>query len=123
MAIPASHLVMLHRSLRCVSKPRDFRGANRARRRPPRKYEVPLNFNGLAPSEWWLCRACGIARKRHQVAGEQGIVSGMAGRYATALFELALESNAIDAVRGDLDRFDALVAGSPELTRLVRSPV
>jgi F-type H+-transporting ATPase subunit delta len=57
------------------------------------------------------------------VAGEQGIVSGMAGRYATALFELALEANAIEPVRADLDRFDALVAGSPELTRLVRSPV
>jgi F-type H+-transporting ATPase subunit delta len=47
----------------------------------------------------------------------------MAGRYATALFELALESNAIDQVQSDLDRFDALVAGSPDLTRLVRSPV
>jgi F-type H+-transporting ATPase subunit delta len=47
----------------------------------------------------------------------------MAGRYATALFELALEQNAVDAVKADLDRFDALVGESPELTRLVRSPV
>jgi F-type H+-transporting ATPase subunit delta len=47
----------------------------------------------------------------------------MAGRYATALFELALESNAIDAVRGDLDRFDGLISESPDLERLVRSPV
>jgi F-type H+-transporting ATPase subunit delta len=30
------------------------------------------------------------------VAGEDGIVSGVAGRYATALFELALESKAIE---------------------------
>jgi F-type H+-transporting ATPase subunit delta len=57
------------------------------------------------------------------VAGEDATVSGMAGRYATALFELALEQNAIDAVRADLDRFDAMIADSPELTRLVRSPV
>jgi F-type H+-transporting ATPase subunit delta len=57
------------------------------------------------------------------VAGEGAIVSGMAGRYATALFELALESNAIDAVKADLDRFDALVAESADLRRLVRSPV
>jgi F-type H+-transporting ATPase subunit delta len=47
----------------------------------------------------------------------------MAGRYATALFELALEENALDAVKADLDAFDALVAGNADLTRLVRSPV
>jgi F-type H+-transporting ATPase subunit delta len=47
----------------------------------------------------------------------------MAGRYATALFDLAQESNAIDAVKADLDRFDALVAESADLTRMVRSPV
>jgi F-type H+-transporting ATPase subunit delta len=47
----------------------------------------------------------------------------MAGRYATALFELALEQNAVDAVRADLDRFDALVAENADLARLVRSPV
>ena len=47
----------------------------------------------------------------------------MAGRYATALFELALEANAVEAVKADLDRFDAIVAESADLTRLVRSPV
>jgi F-type H+-transporting ATPase subunit delta len=47
----------------------------------------------------------------------------MAGRYATALFELALAENAVDAVTGDLDRFDALLADSADLNRLVRSPV
>jgi F-type H+-transporting ATPase subunit delta len=57
------------------------------------------------------------------VAGESGIVSGMAGRYATALFELALESNAVDQVKADLASFDAMVGSSPDLTRLVRSPV
>ena len=57
------------------------------------------------------------------MAGEEPIVSGMAGRYATALFELALEEHAIDAVKADLDRFDAMLAESPDLQRLVRSPV
>jgi F-type H+-transporting ATPase subunit delta len=57
------------------------------------------------------------------VAGDEPLVSGMAGRYATALFELALEEHAIDTVKSDLDRFNALVAESPDLQRLVRSPV
>jgi F-type H+-transporting ATPase subunit delta len=57
------------------------------------------------------------------VAGEEPIVSGMAGRYATALFDLARDTRAIDAVKADLERFDALVAASADLKRLVRSPV
>ncbi len=57
------------------------------------------------------------------VAGEDPIISGMAGRYATALFELALDNKAVDAVKKDLDQFDALVASSTDLNRLVRSPV
>jgi F-type H+-transporting ATPase subunit delta len=57
------------------------------------------------------------------VAGEDSIVSGMAGRYARALFELALEQNAVDAVKADLERFAAMLADSPDLARLVRSPV
>ena len=47
----------------------------------------------------------------------------MAGRYAAALFDLAREANTIDAVKGELNRFDALIGESPELGRLVRSPV
>jgi F-type H+-transporting ATPase subunit delta len=57
------------------------------------------------------------------VAGDESIVSGMAGRYATALFELALDEHALDAVRADLDRFGALIDESPDLQRLIRSPV
>src|ERR1700686_5845141 len=47
----------------------------------------------------------------------------MAGRYATGLFDLARETNVIDAVKADLERFDALIAESADLNRLVRSPV
>jgi len=47
----------------------------------------------------------------------------MAGRYANALFELALEANAIDQVSADLATFDAMVADSTDLARLVKSPV
>ena len=64
------------------------------------------------------------ARKEQSiVAGEDHGVSGMAGRYAIALFELTREETAIDAVSADLDRFDALIAENPDLNRLVRSPV
>jgi F-type H+-transporting ATPase subunit delta len=57
------------------------------------------------------------------VAGEEPILSGMAGRYAKALFELALEDKAVEAVRADLEKFQALVEANPDLDRLVRSPV
>ena len=57
------------------------------------------------------------------MAGEDPIVSGMAGRYATALFELALDAKTVDSVKDDLDRFEAMVAESEDLRRLVRSPV
>lgn len=57
------------------------------------------------------------------MAGDNPIISGMAGRYATALFELALDQNAIDTVQADLQKFEALIAENPDLTRLVRSPV
>jgi F-type H+-transporting ATPase subunit delta len=57
------------------------------------------------------------------VAGEDPIISGMAGRYAHALFELARDEKAIDAVKQDLEKFDAMLTESADLTRLVRSPV
>ena len=57
------------------------------------------------------------------MAGQKPIVSGVAGRYATALFELALEQRSVDAVKADLDRFAAMIEENPELARLVKSPV
>ena len=47
----------------------------------------------------------------------------MAGRYATALFELARDEKSVDAVKADLDALDAMIAESADLLRLVRSPV
>jgi F-type H+-transporting ATPase subunit delta len=57
------------------------------------------------------------------VAGKDSIISGMAGRYGNALFELARDEKAVDMVKADLDRFDAMIADSSDLDRLVRSPV
>jgi F-type H+-transporting ATPase subunit delta len=57
------------------------------------------------------------------VAGELPITTGMAGRYAHALFELAQEEKQLDAVKTDLETFDRLIGESADLERLVRSPV
>jgi F-type H+-transporting ATPase subunit delta len=40
----------------------------------------------------------------------------MPGRYATALFELADEADAIDQVEADFDGFDRMLDESPDLT-------
>lgn len=49
--------------------------------------------------------------------------SGVAGRYASALFDLALAEKKLPAVEKDLKRFHDLLEGSDDLSRLVASPV
>ncbi len=51
------------------------------------------------------------------------LVSGVAGRYASALFELARDNRAVDQVARDLDAFDRLIQESADLRRLIKSPV
>jgi F-type H+-transporting ATPase subunit delta len=51
------------------------------------------------------------------------MISGVAGRYARSLFELAQEEGAVAAVEGDLGRFESLLDGSEDLQRLIKSPV
>jgi len=57
------------------------------------------------------------------VAGETGNLSGVAGRYATALFELGREANALDPILNDLNRFHEAMDAVDDLARLVKSPV
>ena len=57
------------------------------------------------------------------VAQVETSMSGVAGRYAAALFELAGERGKTDAVSADLERFAKLIEESDDLKRLVRSPV
>jgi F-type H+-transporting ATPase subunit delta len=64
-----------------------------------------------------------LTAKKSALVAENPSVSGVSGRYATALFELARDERSIDAVKADLDRFDAMLADSADLKRLVRSPV
>jgi F-type H+-transporting ATPase subunit delta len=47
----------------------------------------------------------------------------MAGRYARALFELALDAKSVDAVKADIEKFAAMMEESADLNSLVRSPV
>jgi F-type H+-transporting ATPase subunit delta len=57
------------------------------------------------------------------VATNEQAVEGVAGRYASALFDLASESSAVAEVEANLNAFQAMLNDSPDLTRLVRSPV
>ena len=75
-------------------------------------------------------RGRGVVKKRAfgrkgvlGVAGEVDTSSGVAGRYATALFELALEEQALEQVAVDLTRFNEALDAFEDLTRLVKSPV
>ena len=51
------------------------------------------------------------------------LISGVAERYASSLFDLALEAGSVEAVGADLDRFQALIDESADLKRLIVSPV
>jgi len=56
------------------------------------------------------------------VATDNQMTSGVAGRYASALFELAREQNELDGVDADLAKFEAMLDQSEDLKRLVNSP-
>jgi F-type H+-transporting ATPase subunit delta len=49
--------------------------------------------------------------------------SGVAGRYANALFELADTARSLDQVAQDLTTFRTMAGASPDLARLLASPV
>jgi F-type H+-transporting ATPase subunit delta len=57
------------------------------------------------------------------VAATDQAQSGVAGRYASALFDLATEDKSVPATGDALSNFAALIEESDELKRLLRSPV
>jgi F-type H+-transporting ATPase subunit delta len=59
----------------------------------------------------------------YDVAAAEKGVSGLADRYATALFDLADEQKALDAVAGDMKSLRAMLRDSVDFRRLIRSPV
>jgi len=61
-------------------------------------------------------------RELFDVATENQMTSGVAGRYAAALFDLAREQGELDTVDTDLGKFQGLLDQSADLKRLVNSP-
>lgn len=57
------------------------------------------------------------------VANEQSVSSGVAGRYARALFELSEAGGESDTTLGHLETFARALDESADLDRLVRSPL
>jgi F-type H+-transporting ATPase subunit delta len=57
------------------------------------------------------------------LASETTGVSGLAERYAAALFDIADERRTLDEVASDLGQLRAMLAASVDLSRLVRSPI
>lgn len=57
------------------------------------------------------------------MASESPNLTGLAGRYATALYELADEAKALDSVAADLKTLKSLISDSADLRRLVSSPL
>ena len=51
-----------------------------------------------------------------------GIQASLAGRYASALFDLASEAGTVTAVESDLERLAAALADSAELSALIKNP-
>src|SRR3546814_2978337 len=61
--------------------------------------------------------------RKSSLAGDKTSLSDLAGRYASALLDLADEKKALDQVSGDLQTLRAMIAESEDLRRLLNSPI
>lgn len=57
------------------------------------------------------------------MATDEPLMASVAGRYASALFELATDEGKVAEVEGDLVKFQALSDESADFVRMIRSPV
>lgn len=57
------------------------------------------------------------------VADTTSLISGVAQRYASSLFELALEDKSEQAVGDELTRLETMISESEDFSRLIESPV
>ena len=80
-----------------------------------------------------MCHSCSLAEisakrtydseKGVDVSEPASISSGIAARYATAVFQLAIEGKKLKALEGDVDALDASLADSADLNALINSPI
>jgi F-type H+-transporting ATPase subunit delta len=83
----------------------------RARRAPGARLPAPINDRPqIGPAEGTDLAATSLT-------------SGAAGRYSTALFELAREAGELDRAEADLNQLAEALETSPELNELIRNPV
>ncbi len=61
-------------------------------------------------------------REATRVENSGGITASLQGRYASALYELASDNNSVPAVETDLDKLGEAIAGTPDLSALIRNP-
>ena len=57
------------------------------------------------------------------MVSEQTDASGLAGRYATALFQLGVENSSVDIIDQELTQIKLLIDQSNDLRRVIRSPL
>jgi F-type H+-transporting ATPase subunit delta len=57
------------------------------------------------------------------VSSSGTLTSGVAGRYATALFEIGKETGSLDKVEADIRSLEAMLAESADLRSMLASPV
>lgn len=57
------------------------------------------------------------------MAAEKAQETGLAGRYANAVFELAQDEKSVDAVGADFAALRRMVGESPDLARLIKAPI
>lgn len=64
-----------------------------------------------------------LTPERMDVSETASISSGIADRYATAVFELSLEADAIDTLQADVQALSAAIGQSDDLRNLLHSPL
>lgn len=63
-----------------------------------------------------------IAFGFERIAVSAASMSGAAGRYASAIFELGRDANALESLESELGALKSLIADSDDLSRVVHSP-
>jgi F-type H+-transporting ATPase subunit delta len=64
-----------------------------------------------------------VPADKASAVADKVVVSGVSGRYALALFDLALDAKMVDQVAADLDNIAGTIKGSADFARVVESPL